>query len=236
MIDKSFIEKIISLAPATPLEIEGRQYVSGAVAPVKDPVPEKLCIHTLTGLVDYYDQMTEADQSYALFHVRDHENVALVSSLFGDFEQRKVYVSATAFELQHRLNRHMPAEEFIIYLQSMFVQDETTAKIMRIVGNLTQGTEMNVSDDGVTQRVTAKAGVARVEVVDLPNPVTLRPFRTFMDIAQPASLFVLRIKADKDNGPICALYEADGGSWKIDAIATIKTYLEDRKLVGKIIA
>ena len=130
----------------------------------------------------------------------------------------------------------MPAEEFIVYLQSMFVQDETTAKIMRIVGNLTQGTEMNVSDDGVTQRVTARAGVARVEVVDLPNPVTLRPFRTFMDIAQPASLFVLRIKADKDDGPICALYEADGGSWKNDAIATIKAYLEDRKLGGKIIA
>jgi hypothetical protein len=107
----------------------------------------------------------------------------------------------------------------------MFVPDATTADIMRIVGNLTQGGETQHTDDGMTQRVTARAGVARVEQVDLPNPVELRPYRTFMDIEQPASKFVLRIKADKDSGPKCALFEADGGAWKNTAIATIRKWL-----------
>lgn len=108
----------------------------------------------------------------------------------------------------------------------MFVKDETTASIMKIVGNLTQGSELNVADDGVTQRATARAGVTRVETVPLPNPVSLRPYRTFADIEQPESKFILRIKAGKDgSGPTCALYEADGGAWMNTAIATIKAWL-----------
>lgn len=108
---------------------------------------------------------------------------------------------------------------------------------MKIVGNLSQGTEANFADDGMTQQVMAKAGVARVAMVSLPNPVELRPFRTFADIGQPASKFVLRIKADKDHGPRCALFEADGGAWKNTAIATIKAWLTENGPEGiKIIA
>ena len=89
-------------------------------------------------------------------------------------------------------------------------------------------TDTNIyADDGITQRVTAKAGVARVAVVDLPNPVELYPYRTFLDVEQPASKFVLRIKADKDEGPRCALFEADGGAWRATAVETIKSYMVD---------
>ena len=115
----------------------------------------------------------------------------------------------------------------MIYLQSMFIQDDTARQILKVVGNLTQGSETNVADDGITQRVTAKAGVARVAVVDLPNPVALCPYRTFLDIHQPASEFVLRIKADKDEGPRCALFEADGGAWRFTALEHIKSYMAD---------
>jgi hypothetical protein len=30
--------------------------------------------------------------------------------------------------------------------------------------------------------------------------------------------------------PECALFEADGGTWKLDAVLTIKVWLEDRNL------
>ena len=57
--------------------------------------------------------------------------------------------------------------------------------------------------------------------------VALRPYRTFLDIHQPASEFVLRIKADKDEGPRCALFEADGGAWRFTALEHIKSYMAD---------
>lgn len=235
MIDKSFIEKIESMAEVKILEIDGRKFTTDGVSPVLDPEARSIGVHTLTGLVAFLGTLV-ADFG-PIIHVRDYNNVAVVSGLFGNNKQREVVVTATAFDLDHRFGQSIPVEDFIVYLQSMFVQDETTANIMKIVGNLSQGTEAQFADNGMTQRVTAKAGVARVEVVDLPNPVELRPFRTFADIEQPASKFVLRIKADKDHGPRCALHEADGGAWKNTAIATIKTWLTDNGPEGiKIIA
>lgn len=229
-IDKSFIEKILSLAPANFAEINGRTFTDRQLAAIDDPVAVPISCHTITGLVDYLDTMDAGEQEEAVFHIVDFDRVSIVSPIFGSNKQRETYITANAYELKHRLNSHMPVDEFIIYLQSMFVQDDVTAKIMKVVGNLSQGQNTTHADDGVTQRVEAKVGVTRVEVVDLPNPVELRPFRTFMDIEQPQSKFILRIKAD-DSGPQCALYEADGGAWKNKAIANIKDYLKGRDIV-----
>lgn len=163
--------------------------------------------------------------------------MAVISDLYGKERQRETLLVSEAYELGHRFDNYIPVEDFIVYLQSMFVQDETTANIMKIVGNLSQGVEAQFVDDGVTQRVTAMTGVTRKEVVSVPNPVELRPFRTFADIEQPSSNFVLRIKANNDRGPTCALFEADGGAWKNTAIATIKTWLAKNAPEGiKIIA
>jgi hypothetical protein len=222
MIDRSFIEKIESLATPIWMEEGDRRFTSRPVNVVLEPTVAPLIVHTLTGLTDF---MAGAATSVQMVHVQDFTRVALISDMYGPEKQRETFALAETYELKHRFGSDIPVADFVVYLQSMFVQDATTAEIMRIVGNLTQGTEANFADDGMTQRVTAKAGVARVEMVDLPNPVTLRPYRTFADIEQPASSFVLRIKADKDSGPRCALHEADGGAWKNSAISTIRAWM-----------
>lgn len=221
-IDKSFIEKIECMAETKELEIEGRIFTNKEIYPVKEPVASKLAVHTLTGLINYIE--TQKPEG-AIIHVMDFDTVALISPLFGENKQREVFIFAEAYRLFHRFDTYLTADEFNTYLQTMFIKDDNLAAVLQLVGNLTQGTEAEFADDGVTQRVTAKAGVARVETVPVPNPVTLRPYRTFADIEQPESKFVLRIKADKDHGPKCALFEADGGAWKNDAIATINGWL-----------
>ena len=95
--------------------------------------------------------------------------------------------------------------------------------------NVTHQAEVKVNDDGFTQNITAKAGIARIAQVDLPNPVTLQPYRTFIEVEQPESQFVLRVKADPNDTtePIrCALFPADGNRWKAEASQNIKEYLE----------
>ena len=85
----------------------------------------------------------------------------------------------------------------------------------------------NISDDGISQRVTVRDGVVRVNDVVIKNPVYLRPFRTFCEIDQPESPFILRIKNSDGKGvPEIALYEADGGLWKHRAIQGIQAYLD----------
>ena len=59
----------------------------------------------------------------------------------------------------------------------------------------------------------------------VPNPVKLRPYRTFAEIEQPQSSYVFRIQ-DGDHGPSFKLVEADGGLWKNAVMKKIKEYLE----------
>ena len=230
MLDASFIEKIVALAAVDGIELDGRHYTTKPVHPALEPEAAPLKMHTLSGLVDFcanFSAQGGETKGPVIIHVVSDQQVDVASPLFGTFKQREKFAIATPFQLAHKFDRYMPVEEFVIYLQSMFVQDDTARQILKVVGNLTQGSETNVADDGVTQRVTAKAGVARVAIVDLPNPVELYPYRTFLDVEQPASKFVLRIKADKDEGPRCALFEADGGAWRATAVETIKSYMVD---------
>lgn len=85
--------------------------------------------------------------------------------------------------------------------------------------------------------MTARSGIARVEEISVPNPVFLAPFRTFREITQPLSPFVLRMKQGREGGlPTVALFEADGGKWKLDAIQFIRDYLEGKIETVPIIA
>ena len=59
----------------------------------------------------------------------------------------------------------------------------------------------------------------------VPNPVILRPYRTFPEVEQPASSFIFRMK--ENDGVCCALFEADGGAWKNEAMRNIKEYLKE---------
>ena len=107
-------------------------------------------------------------------------------------------------------------------LQSAFVDDEDKAKLLKYTALITDDTVKNFGDDGISQKVTVKTGVASVSDAVVPNPVTLAPFRTFPEVIQPESKFIFRMK----EGPSAALFEADGGAWRNKAILNIKAYLE----------
>lgn len=73
------------------------------------------------------------------------------------------------------------------------------------------------------KKVTIKTGVASVAEAQVPNPVTLAPYRTFPEIEQVESKFIFRMK----EGPRAAIFEADGGAWKNETMFLIKEYLKD---------
>ena len=77
----------------------------------------------------------------------------------------------------------------------------------------------------MTQGVTVRKNLVSVENTTMPNPVTLRPFRTFTEVEQPASRFVFRAQ-DKD-GMHFMLVESDGGAWRSEAMANIKQFMQE---------
>ncbi|WP_420841227.1 hypothetical protein [Evansella clarkii] len=137
--------------------------------------------------------------------------------------KRNKWVKAEAWIPEFRFDRFYDAETFNIKLQSTFVKNEDRDIMLKVVGNIKEENVASVGDDGTSQSVVAKTGVASVGNVKVPNPVLLAPYRTFVEVEQPESEFVFRMQS----GPTCALFEADGGAWKIKAMQRIKEYLEE---------
>lgn len=214
--------------------INGQQYTTGDVRPVLEKEPRCLDVTTLTALVDYLTaNVDKLDVAALICHVESPESVAILSKLSENgFNQRKAFVRAKLEQMQLRLNAFLPGEEFNILLQSCFIEPDDPPKatdrgmVIKYAANVTTTVEANTEDDGVTQAVTVRKGIAGKGVDRLPNPVTLRPYRTFTEVEQPASRFVFRCK-DSD-GVKFALVEADGGAWKGEAMRNIKAFMESR--------
>jgi len=221
-----FIQKIIDLSPVDQIEIDGRKYADKSLKAIVPPVVEHMGLNTLTGIRDYLEQnpdrLTPPD---LIIHVADQHTVKVKSRLADEWEQRHHYLLASVKPQGFPFGQYQPIENFIISMQTYFVQDEVTAQLIKLCGNLKQETGVTYTDDGISQEVQAKAGIARIENVVLPNPVKLAPYRTFLEVDQPASNFVFRIKKG-DDGPKATLFEADGGVWTLEAIKRVRDWLK----------
>lgn len=228
------IEKIVSMAPAVVHQFGDRNYIDGpeGFTALMKPTPEPLIVHTLSGVVDYLTK--EIDYPNALqfdhfVHVLSPTAVIVRTSFNGaSFYERPEYIKAVFEPPKFSMSGYTSLEDFIIGLQAYFVQDENTAALLKLVGNIKDESIMQFTDDGVTQAVTARTGLSLVEVAPVPNPVTLRPFRTFPEIEQPASLFVCRMKQQEKQPPACGLWEADNKLWKVEAVKNIAEWLRLR--------
>lgn len=223
MLDKDALQYIVNLSGQTDLlNVDGHQYSVKQLYRVKQPVASTFHVSTLSGLIDYIKSNVDVLPEELLLHVVSPTAVDLSGPIRAD-KEREIFIEAIPILPSTILNTFVAAEQFIINLQASFLPNEDRAAILKVVGNIKEESVKQTSDDGITQTVTAKAGIARVADVPVPNPVVLAPYRTFLEVKQPVSKFIFRMQ----DGPRCGLFEADGGAWKITAMRTIKAYLEE---------
>ncbi|HAT4172330.1 hypothetical protein QTI11_14605 [Clostridium perfringens] len=196
-------------------------YSKDKLIKMEQPVADTLKVTTLTGLIDYIKSNIDKVEEELLIQVKSNEEVNLYSPLNED-RNRELFLRAEAILPSNiRYDRFLDTEQFNIMLQSSFV-DRGDRKTLLTYTALTQdGPVRTIGDDGVSQQVTVKTGVASLENAKVPNPVELAPYRTFPEVEQPTSKFIFRMK----EGPSAALFEADGGAWRNEAIKNIKEYL-----------
>lgn len=183
-----------------------------------------LSISTLTGFVDYIKSNIDAIDTKLLVHVESPTIVKLYGPLNVDRERENYLVAAAELPDNIKYERFLDTEGFNIMLQSSFVSNKDKEILLKYTGLIQDDAVKQIGDNGISQAVTIKTGVASVGQAEVPNPVTLAPYRTFSEISQPESKFIFRMK----EGPSAAIFEADGGSWKNEAILSIKKYLEDQ--------
>lgn len=191
------------------------------------PAAEALAVYTLGALRDYLTANRDAlDVARLVVHVVSPQLVRLVGPIQARARNREAYVQAQAANLTDNfLGKFMAIDEFIVGLQTRFADEGARADVLRLFGNVKHEGVKTLSDDGVTQTVTAKAGVVLANDVAVPNPVTLTPYRTFREVLQPASPFALRVNGSASGALSVGLFEADGGAWRITAVERIRGWL-----------
>ncbi|WP_079479690.1 hypothetical protein [Halobacillus salinus] len=217
---KEFAEYLIKKGSTEVKEVNKQNYSTEPLHLLKRPTPQTIKVKNLSGLVDYI--MSEFDGTEPLMiHVESPTKVKVFSQTNAD-EERDHVIQADAMLPQFDFDSFYDTEAFNIKLQSCFVKNEDRDVMLKVVGSIKEEGVQEVGDDGTSQAVTARTGVATVGNVKVPNPVLLAPRRTFVEVDQPESDFVFRMRS----GPKCALFEADGGAWKLQAMNSIADFLE----------
>lgn len=112
----------------------------------------------------------------------------------------------------------------MIAFRSQFIENQGVKYILDILSRISDENSVSSEDNGMTQTVEARKGIS-LKAKEKINPrVKLCPYRTFLEVEQPESEFLLRLR---EGGQI-GLFEADGGMWKLTAKQNIKNYLESK--------
>ena len=155
--------------------------------------------------------------------VKDFKSVSVFTELDED-EDRLYLYRCTADTPAITTDRFMTYEKAVIELRSLYIPNNGTEYLLKLLSSISNESKVTSSDNGVTQQVEAKSGIALSSMVKVEPRVTLQPFRTFIEVAQPASEFLLRINERGEIG----FFPADGGVWKLEATRNVAAYFEEK--------
>lgn len=215
------------------IEIGGVTYSARPLHDVRrsEPVPSTLVFSTLAALVAFaIAQDTDYMAGRGCFlHVVDVDRVDLCTGIFGPFHQRVTVASAQMKGVKSfGFEKWYPPDLAAIELRALFEQTADRDTIIAIAGNVTEEAAKTSTDDGLSQTVTARTGVASVSKLPVPMPAELKPFRSFPEIKPVPSPFLVRLRGGGPGAlPQVALFECDGGRWRLETLASIREWLID---------
>jgi hypothetical protein len=183
-------------------------------------------ITTLSSLCDILK--AEIDRNAAAFplfvSVTTYNGVDVYGSYEVDFSRRKLYAAKSdnqSFNFTESRDGKLQIESAIITLQTQFVNSDDLPYVLDMCGKISLKSEVTSEDNGISQQITVQKGVALIGKSIVKPRVTLRPFRTFIEVEQPTSEYLLRFH----DGGFVSLTGADGGAWKLAAKANVSAYL-----------
>ena len=202
------------------------------VAPLK--------VSTLAALVDYVVDVRDGwTKEQVLVVVESPTSVAVLDALEGEEQgfRRKRYIEANAAGCGFRFGTFHDSESFCIMLRTLFEATPERDELLLLVASIAENNVRETLDDGVQQEVTTRRGVTVVNRQAVKPVWKLTPYRTFREVEQPASEFVVRLRQG-EGSPCVALFEADGGAWAVEAMQNVAEDLAGKlpgvKVLGRV--
>ena len=194
--------------------------VAVAEKDTKRKIPDCIKATSLEGLVNWIKAENEYDKIF--IEINEYDCVSCSTKRSAVREGK----SHLLFSAESRNNTFREGyrnhEAAMIELRSKYQHTDDIDYLLQLLSTITLEDSVQSNDNGLTQQVTVRKGIGLAEKKTVKPIVKLKPYRTFYEVEQPESEFLVRIN---DEGKI-GFYEADGGMWKMTARYTIKEYLE----------
>ena len=110
--------------------------------------------------------------------------------------------------------------EALIAIRTRFEHTADTDYLLKLLSDITNGAKVSYTDNGIASTIVTSKGIAMQEGQMIRPIVTLRPYRTFQEVMQPASEFHIRIT---ERG--IRFIAADGNMWKLAARRVVAEFL-----------
>lgn len=206
---------------------------------------DKVHFCTLTSLVDYLRSEVDVPNDFVghiFINVASPSKISVYSEAGkSNHYSRTQIAEASAMLPAVKVGQWVSQTEFCIMLRANFIDngpislgdgqaqtDTDRDALISVASNIVSGTIAQYEDTGISQKATLKTGIQETEDKLLPDKVILRPWRTFMEVEQPKSEFLFRADDNKYDGLSMSLHEADGGKWKMEAMASVRDYLREQ--------
>ena len=194
--------------------------------PNREINPDVMRTFSLDGLVDFIrsdvDGYFKDPECKCIVRIASPTEVQVLTPVHGYWKERATLAVCEAPVPSLLIGKFIDIEAFQIMLQATFAATSRRDELLQFVGSMKKEQNIQTADDGVSQRVQINQGVSTTVDAIVKNPFCLTPIRTFQEVDQPESPFVLRFRED---GSV-ALFLGDGGAWEYDAVKNIKSFLE----------
>lgn len=227
---KEFIEHIQQTTQPIVKEIGGNTFVirqEGEVSQIEPLIyhPDPLQLNSLDALVKLVENEATRAETPLYITVPSHLTVLC----FGSLRPKEHFFRRTYYEVKATdvpgwdAKVQLPFEEMQIALRTRFQETPDTLYAQKLLSDISTGAKITYNDNGVATTVVTKKGIDLQANEAIRPIITLKPYRTFQEVEQPDSMFLIRI-----NERGISFIEADGGMWKLRAREIVKKYLEDR--------
>ena len=226
---KDAIDRVAEMAKPFTFEFAGRQFCTAELHEIRPEVdfPARYSVDTLEALVKLI--RTEGiDHSPRLYVRVDSARRVMVDTTYthrdyAEYSRLPLYEAVTDVP-RISINQSISQERAVVELQSLYAVTPDRDYLLSLLSRIDVNQGVSSVDNGISQEVSVRTGAVLKEQQTVQPIVRLQPYRTFLEVEQPASDFLLRL--DKEGHP--ALYEADGGAWKLEAKRSIAAYLGEQ--------
>lgn len=221
MIDREFIEKIEDMTGPKVIVTQQGAFADKHLYRVENKLADTIVLSSLSGLAEMIKQEMSEYNLPLFVRATSAERVHVFGAIRDDMQRERPFTAEAKF-IDFDFNAYISIENMIICLKSRFAPTEDRDYLVQLLGNITDQQSVQTKDDGITQSATVKSGIQLIGEQRIKPIVTLKPYRTFLEVEQPESDFLIRLKDGR-----AALFEADGGAWEREAVKNVADKLRE---------